>query len=295
MNVPLAPDHVRLSAAISMGALILLMGICPFTTWTGDSLGALARYLLIPFLGAVITGVLLVALGLRHLWGLPAFSVCAFVAIATLLQFFRDLRSHSEAPDGNRFAALLSTLASRRKRYGAYVVHLGLVSVTLGVVGSSALRTENRIKLQPGSTRAIDSYTIRYDDLSFHPAPGMDVATVSLTILQDDAELVVLQQQKQFHHGTQRAMSDVAIHSTLREDLHIILAGWDRSTQTISLQVMVHPLIAWVWMGGAVVLFGTVVAGWPGRGENAVDQSIEEAIKRVRLVKAEPTMEERSP
>jgi cytochrome c-type biogenesis protein CcmF len=291
----LTSDHLTLAAAGAAGFLVLLMGICPFTTWSGDSPKALARLLVAPFLGAVFIGVLLVTLGLRHLWAVLAFSVCAFVAITTFLQFCRDLRSHSHSSDGSRIAAFLSTLGRRRRRYGAYIVHLGLVSIIIGVVGSCALKTEDRITMQPGSARAIDSYTIQCDDLSYRPEPGMDVATASLTILQDDAEPVVLQPQKQFHHRTQRAMSDVAIHSTLREDLYIILAGWEKSTRTISLQVMLHPLIAWVWIGGAVVLFGTVVAGRPGRGDNAVDQSIEEAIKGVRLVEAEPTMEKRSP
>jgi cytochrome c-type biogenesis protein CcmF len=271
------------------------MGICPFTPLRGDSPKALARLLVAPFLGAVFTGVLLVTLGLRHLCAVLGFSLCAFVAIASLLQFFRDLRSHSQASDGNRIAAFLSTLGRRSRRYGAYIVHLGIVSVTIGIVGSSALKTEGRITLQPGSTRAIGSYTIRYDDLSYRPEPGMDVATACLTILRGDTEVVALRPQHQFHHGTQQAVSNAAIHSTFREDLSVILAGWEKSTQTISLQVVVSPLIAWVWIGGAILFFGTVVAVRPGRGDNAADQGIEEAIKRVRQRQPDPTVEERSP
>lgn len=291
----LTSDYVSLTTACIVGLLILLMGICPFTTPGGDSPRALARLLVAPFLGAVFTGVLHVTLGLRHLWAVLAFSVCAFVAIATLLQSFRDLRSHSQASDGNRIAAFLSTLGRRRRRYGAHIVHLGMVSITLGVVGSSSLKTEDLFTLRPGSTRAFDSYTIRYDDLSYRPEPGMDVATASLTILQDDTEVGVLQPQQQYHHRTQQPVSDAAIHSTFPEDLHVVLAGWEKSTQTISLHVAVSPLIAWVWIGGAILFFGTVVAVWPGRADDAVDQGIEEAIKRVRLVEAESTMEERLP
>ena len=225
--------------------------------------------------------------------GLLAFSLCTFVAIATLLQSLRELRSHSRASDGNRFAAVLSTMRRSRRRYGAYIVHLGIVSITLGVVGSSALKTEHRITLEPGSTHAIGWYTIRYDELSFRPEPGMDVATANLTILQGATHVGILQPQKQFHHGTQQPVSAVAIRSTLREDLYVVLGGWDESTQTISLQVVVSPLIAWVWIGGAILFVGTIIAFWPTRPEDATDQSIEETIKRLRQVKREPWVEER--
>jgi cytochrome c-type biogenesis protein CcmF len=272
-----------------VGILILLMGICPFTTWKG----ALARYLAAPFVGAVLTGILLVGLGLRDPLGLLAFSVCAFVALATLYQFFSGLRNHGAASDRNRFAALLSLIKRQRSRYGAYIVHLGIVSIALGVVGSSAYKTEDRVTLEPGSTHTIDSYTIRYDELSFRPEPGMDVATASLTILQDATQVGILQPQKQFHHRTQQPVSAVAIRSTLREDLYVVLTDWEESTQTISLQVMVSPLIAWVWIGAAVVFAGIIIAIWPTRSQDVANQGIEEAIKRLRQVQGEPAVEGR--
>jgi len=293
INVALTSDYFNLSTAVIVGPLILLMGICPFTTWRGDSLGALARYLATPFVGAVITGILLALLGLRDPLGLLAFSICSFVAIATLYQFFSGLRNHGAASDRNRLAALLSLIKRQRRRYGAYTVHLGIVFITMGVVGSSAYKTEDRVTLEPGSTHTIGSYTIRYDELSFRPEPGMDVATASLTILEDVTQVGILQPQKQFHHRTQQPVSEVAIRSTLREDLYVVLAGWEESTQTISLLVMVSPLIAWVWIGGAVVFAGSIIAIWPTRSQDVADQVIEEAIKRVRQAQGESAVEER--
>ncbi len=289
INVALTSDYFNLSTAVFVVPLILLMGICPFTTWKG----ALARYLAAPFVGAVLTGILLVGLGLRDPLGLLAFSVCAFVALATLYQFFSGLRNHGAASDRNRFAALLSLVKRQRRRYGAYTVHLGIVFIAMGVVGSTAYKTGDRVTLEPGSTQTIGSYTIRYDELSFRSEPGMDVATASLTILQDATQVGILQPQKQFHHRTQQPVSKVAIRSTFREDLYVVLADWEESTQTISLQVMVIPLIAWVWIGGAVLFAGTVIAIWPTHSQDVASQGIEAAIKRLRQVQGEPAVEGR--
>ena len=134
---------------------------------------------------------------------------------------------------------------------------------------------------------------IRYDELSFRPEPGMDVATASLTILQDATQVGILQPQKQFHHRTQQLVSEVAIRSTLREDLYVVLADWEESTQTISLRVMLSPLIAWVWIGGAVLFAGTIIAIWPTRSQGVAGQGIEEAITRVRQLQGESAAEER--
>jgi cytochrome c-type biogenesis protein CcmF len=293
INVAPTPDYFNLSTAVIVGILILLMGICPFTTWKGASPGALARYLVAPFVGAVITGILLVVLGLRDPLGLLAFSICAFVALATLYQFFTGSRNHDAASDRNRFAALLSLVKRQRRRYGAYTVHLGIVFIAMGVVGSTAYKTGDRVTLEPGSTHTIGWYTIRYDELSFRSEPGMDVATASLTILQDATQVGILQPQKQFHHRTQQPVSKVAIRSTFREDLYVVLADWEESTQTISLQVMVIPLIAWVWIGGAVLFAGTVIAIWPTHSQDVASQGIEAAIKRLRQVQGEPAVEGR--
>jgi cytochrome c-type biogenesis protein CcmF len=282
LNVGLTSKYFDSSTAVIIGPLILLMGICPFTTSKGGSLRSLARYLVIPLLGGLLTALLLVLLGVRDPFGVLAFSICSFVGLATLYQFFSGLRTVSRSSGDSRFSAFFTALRRQRRRQGAYVVHLGIVLITLGVVGSSAYKIEEMVTLDPGASVRVGSYSLRYDDFSLEPAPGKDVTTVALSVLQGEAQVGVLRPQRQFYHTTQQPVSEVAIRTTPREDLYVALAGWEENTEAITLQVIVSPLQVWIWIGGAVLLLGAVVVLWPERREDTENQQIEKAIGQLR-------------
>jgi cytochrome c-type biogenesis protein CcmF len=282
LNVALTSNYFNSITAVIMGPLVLLMGICPFTTWKGGSVRSLARYLLVPVLGGVLTAFLLVLLGVRDPFGVLAFSICSFVGLVTLHQLFSGLRTASRSLADSRLSAFVTAMLTGRRRHGAYVVHLGIVLITLGVVGSSVYKIEEMVTLDPGASVTVGSYYLRYDDFSFQPALGKDVAAVTLSILQGDGQVGLLRPERQFYHSTQQPVSEVAIRTTLREDLYVALAGWEEGTEAIILQVTVSPLQVWIWIGGAVLLLGAVVALWPARGGGSEDQQIEEAIGQLR-------------
>jgi cytochrome c-type biogenesis protein CcmF len=282
LNMALTSNYFNTSTAVIIGPLILVMGICPFTTWKGGSLRSLARYLVVPIIGGVLTALLLVLLGLKEPFGVLAFSICSFVGLATLYQLFSSLRA-GRAPSGGSLLSTFATAMRRQhRRHGAYVVHLGIVFITLGVVGSSAYKTEEWVTLDPGTSVTVGSYSLRYDDVSYKPALGKDVATVTLGVLQGESQVGVLHPEKQFYHSTQQPVSEVAIRTTLRDDLYVALAGWEEDSEAIDLQVIVSPLQVWIWIGGAVLLLGAVIALWPARGRDTEDQQIEEAIEQLR-------------
>ncbi|MCL5960589.1 MAG: hypothetical protein M1358_15015, partial [Chloroflexi bacterium] len=60
--------------------------------------------------------------------------------------------------------------------------------------------------------------------------------------------------------------TEVAIRTTLKEDLYVILAGWDKD-MSASFKVMINPLVVWIWIGGGVLLLGTLIAFWPDEKE----------------------------
>jgi cytochrome c-type biogenesis protein CcmF len=282
LNVALTSDYFNLSTAVIMGPLILVMGICPFTTWKGGSLRSLVRYLVVPVIGGVLTAVLLVLVGVREPFGVLAFSICSVVAITTVYQFFSGLRTGGRPSGSSWLSALASAMRRQSRRHGAYVVHLGIVFITLGVVGSSAYKTEEWVTLDPGASQTVGSYTLRYDEFSFQPALGKDVATVTLSVLQGPSQVGVLRPEKQFYHTTQQPVSEVAIRTTLRDDLYVALAGWEEDSEVIDLQVIVSPLQVWIWIGGAVLLLGAAIALWPARRGDSEDRQIEEAIEQLR-------------
>jgi len=289
LNVALTTDYFNTSSALILGPLILLMGICPFTTWKGGDSRGLSRRLIAPLIGALVTGAALLLLGLRDAFGVVAFSVCAFVIVGTLLQFYSGFRGSRRGSEGNRLSGFVSSLRKQRSRYGGYVVHLGIVMITIGVVGSSAYKIEESITLDPSAMRTVGGYTLRYEEFSYLPAVGKDVATATLAVYEGGEQVAVLRPEKHFHHSSQQPVSEVAIRSTLKEDLYVALTGWEDASQRIALEVIVSPLVVWIWIGGGVLLVGAVLAFWPARrAEGAEDLAVDPS----RASEGRPTGEE---
>ncbi|HEM62080.1 MAG TPA: heme lyase CcmF/NrfE family subunit [Chloroflexi bacterium] len=290
LNVALTTDYFNISSAAIFGPLILLMGICVFVPWRGISLRGLARELLGPIVAALVVGAIVVALGVRDILMVVAFSICALVLVATVMQFFRGLGRGEDTKRG-RLRSALSLLRRQSRRYGGYLVHLGIVLITIGVIGSTAYKQEQQLTIERGSSKTVGQYTLRYDDFSFVPVAGIDVTTATLTVLQEGREVAVLRPERHFHQSSQQPVSEVDIRSTLVEDLYVALIGWDEGGRSVILQVVVSPLVNWIWIGGIVLLIGGVWALVPSRRPEGVDRHIEEAIGRLRK-QASPLVQE---
>ncbi|MDH4207887.1 MAG: heme lyase CcmF/NrfE family subunit [Anaerolineae bacterium] len=282
LNMALTADYYNLSSAVIFGPLILLMGICPFVPWREGSLRGIGRALLGPIVAGVLTAGILLLLGLRDWFGLLAFSVCALVSVGTLVQFVGDFSRAAEAAEGSRLRAALSRIRRQSRRYGSYLVHLGIVLITIGVVGSTAYRKEEQITLERGRSETVGEYTLRYDDFSFGTVGARDITTATIAVLQQGNPVAVLRPEKHFYQTSQQPVSEVAIRSTLWEDLYLALIGWEGSGQTVTLQVVVSPLVVWIWIGGIVLLVGGIVALRPTGRRDTVDQRIETAVSRLR-------------
>jgi len=269
-DAAVTPEYFNISSAAVFGPLILLMGICPLLSWRGSSLRALARDLLAPVIAAVLTAGTLFALGEREPLGLVGFAVCALVLVGTIMLFFR-------APTGERQDA-----SDSRLRPASSLVHLGTALIAIGVVGSAAYRQERQFTLELGSSTTFGEYTLRYDEFSFRPVEGTDIATASLTVLQGSGEVAVLRPERQFHHVSQQLVSEAAIRSTLKDDLYISLMDWDEGGRRVILQVAVIPVVNWIWIGGLVLLVGGAGALAASGRREGVDQQIERAISRLR-------------
>jgi cytochrome c-type biogenesis protein CcmF len=282
VQVALTTDYFNWTSALILGPLVLLMGICPFTYWRGSTPRELIRDLVIPLVAGLVVIVSLLILGPRDLFAILAFSVCAFVIVAILLQFSRGLRSGRRTSGRNYLSVFASMMRRQRRRYGAYVVHLGIALVTIGVIGSSAYRIDEEAVLGPGDTVTIGSYSLRYDDFSYYPAEGKDVASVTLSVFQDGRAVGVLVPEKHFHRTAQQPVSEVSIRTTLREDLYVTLIGWEGDGPAIGLEVVISPLVVWMWIGGGVLLVGAAMAMWPVTRREDLQERIEDEILGLR-------------
>lgn len=246
--------------------LIALMGICPLIGWRRASRDNLIRNFLYPSLAAAIASVILFWAGIKQSYVLFIFFLCLFVVFTILLEVLRGTRARHRTTGRNYAAALVNLIWRNKPRYGGYVVHLGIILIAVGIVSSSVYKAEESATLAYGESMYINDYALTYEDLTSYPTATKVVVTATLSVYNGKGDkLGVVAPAKIFHQRQEQPVTEVAIRTTLREDLYVILTGWEGEMATF--KVFVNPMVVWMWIGGGVLLVGTVVAFWPDARE----------------------------
>lgn len=254
-------DHVVVPLALG---ILLLMGVGPLIAWRRASAENLRRNFLAPGASGVLVGAALLALGMRSPGAVLAFALCGFVAGTIALEFARGVRVRRAHGDAGVVPALLALVLRNRRRYGGYIVHLGILLLFAGITGSSVFTTQRLVTLRPGDAAAVGEYRVRFDGLSQTMGGGALVVTAHLRGFAGSRDLGPLEARRNLFRTSQESTTDVALRSTPRDDLYIILAGWTQDGQA-TLRVLVNPLLLWMWAGGLVLSLGAVITMVPER------------------------------
>jgi cytochrome c-type biogenesis protein CcmF len=263
------PFFNRVNAPLALG-LVFLTGIGPLIAWRRTTADNLVRSFAAPVAIGVATGIIGAACGLRQWYVLTAFSLAAFVMGTVLVEFRRGMNARRHLLAEPRAKALVNLVAKNNRRYGGYVIHVGVIVAFIGIVGSSFFRTEVKKSVHAGDSFTIGSYTLRFLGFSEVDTPHLASATARVEVLGPDGrEITVMTPAKLFYIRAQQPATLVAIRSTPSSDLYVVLAGIDDSGQTATLEVFLTPLVFWLWAGGLLMVLGTVIVMWPNVRERA--------------------------
>ena len=259
------------SFAVPMGiAMLVLLGIGPLLPWRKiKQPKKLWRSLLPQTIAALVTPAVLFAFGMRQPYALLGFGACIFAAGTIVVELWHNagLRvrlQHEIVP-----VATWRAIIDRRRRYGAYIVHLAIIMISMAIIGTGAFKTDVSLSLNPGQTATVGGYQLKY--LTFDKRPGENGRTIYVTEMaaSKDGQLIGILEPHVIQYPIQESSTEVAIHSTLLEDLYVVLTDLDDKGVAV-FHVFVNPLMVWMWIGGLVAIFGTIMALWPTEAERAV-------------------------
>src|SRR5216684_3063707 len=249
---------------------MFLTGIGPLLAWRKATFRNLREQILWPALSALAIGVAFVAVSLTSaivladVWisGL-CFALCAFVIGTVVQEFWRGTNVRRRATGTDFLTALIGLVSRNKRRYGGYIVHVGIVLIFLGFAGK-AFEVKETVRLTPGQQTTIGHYTVRHDALKITDDGQKQMVTAHLTLFKDGREIDRKYPAKFFfrRHESQPT-TDVAIRRTLSEDFYIVLGGYEADVQAATLELHVNPLVDWVWLGFGVLAFGTGIALLP--------------------------------
>ncbi|GER82790.1 c-type cytochrome biogenesis protein CcmF [Thermogemmatispora aurantia] len=242
--------------------LLLAMGIGPLLAWRRTSFQALRRNLGLPALLAALCAAILPLLGVPSLWANVAFAVCSFTGSAILYELWRGVRvrhRHGES----YVRALLMLFARYRRRYGGYLVHLGLLILAVGVIGSHFFQQQSDATLKPGQQVSIAGYQLVYLGNIEDFYPEKDVVVAQFQIWQHGQLLRYIYPGRQIYHNfSDQPASMISITTYGLTDLYVFLEDWQGAAQA-TIHIYVNPLTVLVWFGGLVLILGGVVCWWP--------------------------------
>jgi cytochrome c-type biogenesis protein CcmF len=246
------------SVFIPLGlAIIGLTGIGPLISWRRMSKGAFTRIVRIPLLvGAVPIGVLF-ATGVRSVGALLAFGLCAFTTTAICTEFVRGSRLHRQHDGVGMTRALTLTVKRNRRRYGGYIVHLGVILIVIGLAGA-AFRTERHALLSMGDEMKIGDYTLTYAARDQETSAEKQINTARIDVMKEGVAAGALYPQRNFHLAQEQPQSEVAIRTGPVEDLYVVITSFDQDGDA-AVRAFVNPLTWWIWVGAAVMLGGMAI------------------------------------
>jgi cytochrome c-type biogenesis protein CcmF len=271
--------------AVPMGLMLLLLtGAGPLLAWRKTSFESLKRNFTIPLIIAALAGGLLFLAGVRNLYSWMSLFLGAFVAACVVGEFYKGARTRQRATGEHFFNSLYNLCARNTRRYGGYVVHLGIVVLFVGFAGL-AFKTHVKKVMEPGDLIRTGNYLVRCDSLNTGDTPNYSYDDAVLTVIKDGRAFSTVRPQRRFYKASQQPISHVSIRRTIREDLYVVLAGQDPATGKAVVEVFVNPLVVWVWIGGFIFVLGTLIALIPSR--------VEREMAQIRQSQAE-ALEERS-
>jgi cytochrome c-type biogenesis protein CcmF len=238
-------------------AIILMTGIGPLISWRRMSKGAFVRIVRLPLAAGAVTALVLGLLGVRSIGALLAYALCAFTAVAIGGEFARGSRIYRTRERIGLGAALVRTLMRNRRRYGGYVVHLGVLLIVIWIAGA-AFRVERQRVLDPGQTMQVGNYTLEYAERTTATTAEKQVTTARIEVTRGGSHVTTLFPQRNFHFAQQQPQSEVAIRSTPSEDLYVVVTSFDQDGSA-AVRAFVNPLIWWIWVGATVMLLGMCV------------------------------------
>ena len=244
--------------------LLFLTGVGPLIAWRKATVSHLRYQFLWPSVAALVAIVIALACGLGEApAGVICFGFCAFTAATITQEFARGVGVRKRNTGQDAVSALMGMVIRGKRRYGGYIVHVGIVLMFIGFAGT-AYKKEGDVKLVPGGDATIGKYTVHFTRIAHEEDRQKEMVTAEITAFKDGKEIDHLRPAKWFFHNHEsEPTTEVAIRRGPAEDLYITLGNYDLAEGNVTLKLVVNPVVDWIWFGFMLLAIGTGIALLP--------------------------------
>jgi cytochrome c-type biogenesis protein CcmF len=243
--------------------LLILMGAAPLVAWRKQAAVKFGRAVFIPFTASLVLTAVWGYAHRMHPASIAGLWMVSFAVTAIAVEFWKGARARMNSKGENIVAALAKLIYRSQRRYGGYLIHLGVVMIALGIIGDAYFKEETQTNLRKGEIAAIGDYQLQFNGLrSYRGSDGREIVEASLSLFNDDQFIRNLAPRRDFFVVQEQPVTIPGVHSTIHEDVYVLLLGWEELGSLATVKIYVNPLINWVWAGGIVMILGTLIATW---------------------------------
>ncbi len=285
-----APYFDRANGPVLLG-IVVMMGVGPLLPWRKASSRSLKQWFIWPTAVGILTILVLLGLGVKRPIAIFSFGVIAFVALAILEEWARGTVARHRIGE-NWVTAWWKLVNGNRPRHGGYIVHISILMLGLGIIGTNFYQQRTDGALEIGQSLVIDNYRIEYVDNGNSSRPDRIAKWAEISVYNIDVNNYVSEKAAAKTQGStgftlddstlrpgDRLISQIepwhgfyldfnmasvrsGIRSTIVEDLYVIPRDFLPDGR-VSLAVSINPLAWWLWAAGPIFIIGTMVALWP--------------------------------
>jgi len=260
-----APFFNKINVPIAL-FLLFLTGAGPLFAWRKTSTASLKKAFMWPGILTLAAGVLVFFFVTDHLYGMISFSLSIFVTAVVGMEFFKGAQARVLSHKENFLVALKNLTQKNKRRYGGYIVHLGIVIIFVGITGT-IFNTESKFTLGENESFDIKGYRIHCEKVGFESNPNYESSFANLRVDRNGDFLRNMKPEYRMYKASQQPLTQVALRRGLDEDLYIVFTGLDDSEKKAVFQVYINPLVTWIWIGTGILIFGTLITLLPDLSE----------------------------
>ncbi len=275
-------NKMALPAAV---AVLFLMGVGPVLPWGTGSPRVVRQQLIVPTsIGLGVIGLCL-AFGLRGFLPILTFGLAGFVTTITLRELLLPAKvrilEHKEAP----WTALVRSASKSRRRFGGYVVHLGVVFIFVAVAASSSFGTHTSGTVGLGKSIQIGKYNLKFVGFQNGAEPHRRWKAATLEMTTEGSSPQLMAPRMNFFERSTDPIGTPVVRSTPTGDLYVSLLAFSEEERTATFNLWIFPMVGWIWWSIPILVLGALIAIWPGRRAKVALPSAVSGVDSPDLVK----------
>ncbi len=238
--------------------MLLLMAVGPLVPWRKANMIRLRARVLFPAILGLSAGVVMAVLAWPVYWTGPvAVGLVGFVLGTLIVDLARAVQQRrAQHISENVVVATWRTVFGNRRHYGGMIVHLGILMVAVGIVGTGMFRVEKSVVMAPGDVVKIGAQRLQFDGVHDLKGPNYTALQGKLTSLDHG---FVLRPERRDYGPQQMTTTVASVNSNLLRDVYVVMGSpvpGKNGTTHYLIQVFINPLVAFLWMGGLTMVFG---------------------------------------